>query len=295
MMGDMDHSQVRELLEDAAIEPGGLERLMAGDTPAASIVAGHLAGCPDCAEELERLRRSVGVIAPTVRSLPSPELRVRTLAYVAALGRPRGPAGAVAAPAVSAAAPPTTIRDLPPATAPDSPSIPRLGAPGRRGRLGALGALAAALIVAVTGTALVLNATHDSTTRVLTGEIDSLGEVARWTLRVDAQPDVRRVQLAGSDGSAATGTLVFSPGSTELVMVADGLSPAPEGKQYGCWVDVNGVRTSIGKMSFGGSLAYWVGSVPEIAGIGQDVRFGVSLIDRAATGVPGQQVLVSRD
>ena len=38
-MGDMDHSDVREVLEDAAIEPGGLERLMAGDTPAASIIA----------------------------------------------------------------------------------------------------------------------------------------------------------------------------------------------------------------------------------------------------------------
>ena len=90
MMDTMDHSEVRELLEDAAIEPGGLERLMAGDTPTASIVAGHLAGCVDCAEELERLRRSVGLIRPTVRSVPPPELKERTLASVAALGRPRG-------------------------------------------------------------------------------------------------------------------------------------------------------------------------------------------------------------
>ncbi|MBA2381637.1 MAG: hypothetical protein H0V73_05950, partial [Chloroflexi bacterium] len=64
----MDHSDVREVLEDAAIEPGGLERLMAGDTAAASLVAGHLAGCPDCAEEMERLRRSVGMIRPTLRA-----------------------------------------------------------------------------------------------------------------------------------------------------------------------------------------------------------------------------------
>jgi len=49
MMEAMDHSEVREILEDAAIEPDGLERLMAGDTPTASIVAGHLTGCPDCA------------------------------------------------------------------------------------------------------------------------------------------------------------------------------------------------------------------------------------------------------
>src|SRR5919107_3491657 len=109
MMGDMDHSDVRELLEDAAIEPGGLERLMAGDTPSAAIVAGHVAGCPDCAEELDRLRRTVGAIRPAVRAVPPPELRQRTLDYVAALGRPRGadlvpaahsvPLGPAAAPA----------------------------------------------------------------------------------------------------------------------------------------------------------------------------------------------------
>ena len=49
MKGAMDHNDVRELLEDAAVEPGGLERLMAGDTPNAALVAGHLAGCADCA------------------------------------------------------------------------------------------------------------------------------------------------------------------------------------------------------------------------------------------------------
>ncbi|HEY8845650.1 MAG TPA: hypothetical protein VIM24_03240, partial [Candidatus Limnocylindrales bacterium] len=76
----MDHQEVRDLLADAAIEPGGLDRLMAGDTPTAALVAGHLAGCPDCADELERLRRSVGIIRPMVRAVPPPELRERTLA-----------------------------------------------------------------------------------------------------------------------------------------------------------------------------------------------------------------------
>ena len=85
----MDHNEVRELLEDAAVEPGGLERLMAGDTPNAALVAGHLAGCAECTAEMERLRRSVGMIRPAVQAVPPPELRERTLAYVAALGRPR--------------------------------------------------------------------------------------------------------------------------------------------------------------------------------------------------------------
>jgi hypothetical protein len=139
MMESMEHSEVRELLEDAAIEPGGLERLMAGDTPTASIVAGHLAGCADCSEELERLRRSVGLIRPTVQLVPPPELKERTLAYVAALGRPRSsavdadPAGAqVGAP----------IRSI--ATAAPTPISTRW----RPGRRGWLASVAAALIVA---------------------------------------------------------------------------------------------------------------------------------------------------
>ena len=48
----MDHAEARELLEIAAIEPGGFARLVAGDTPEAAALAGHLAGCADCAAEL---------------------------------------------------------------------------------------------------------------------------------------------------------------------------------------------------------------------------------------------------
>src|SRR3954468_7964148 len=102
MMGEMDHTDIRDVLQDAAIEPGGLERLMAGDTATAAVVAGHLAGCGECTAELERLRRSVGVIRPAVRAVPPPELRQRTLDYVAAVGRPRAPGDAV--PSLRAAA-----------------------------------------------------------------------------------------------------------------------------------------------------------------------------------------------
>jgi Anti-sigma-K factor rskA len=287
MMDTMDHREVRELLEDAAIEPGGLDRIMAGDVAAASIVAGHLAGCADCAEELERLRRSVGLIRPTVRAVPPPELRERTLAYVAALGRPRGArdAGVPTATIVSSAAP---------AAAPESVvalSGRRAGRTVRGGRLGWFASLAAALIVAVTGTALLVSANRDSTNRALSAEIDALGDVTRWTLRVDAQSDVRRIELASATGTSTIGNLLFSPTSTELVMVADHLTPAPAGHEYRCWVEIGGQRSSIGRMFFGGDLAYWVGTVPEIAGIGPDARFGVSLVDLGATGAPGIPVL----
>ena len=285
----MDHSEVRELLEDAAIEPGGLERLMAGDTPTASIVAGHLAGCADCAEELERLRRSVGLIRPTVQLVPPPELRERTLAYVAALGRPRGAAMATdPAPVPAPAAVPAPV-PAPVEPAPPTPITSRM----RPSRLGWFASLAAALIVAVGGTTLVLNANHAATTQALADEVDALGDVARWTLRVDSQPDVRRIELVSATGTTTSGSLVYSPSSTELVVVAEHLAPATAGHEYRCWVDVDGKRTGIGKMFFGGELAYWVGDVKSVADVPPGAKFGVSLVDLTSTEAPGEVVLVS--
>jgi hypothetical protein len=315
MMDTMDHSEVRELLEDAAIEPGGLDRLMAGDPPGAAIVAGHLAGGAQGSEELERLRRTVGLIRPTVRAVPPPELRERTLAYVAALGRPRG---AVDAASATAAAGPISVSGMEPVRAPHVPTATdpqdsgtaarptsvvaladrRAGRTGGAGRLGWLAGIAAALIVGISGTSLLVNANRDTKDQTLSAtnqaqadEIDALGDVTRWTLRVDAQADVRRIELASATSPSATGNIVFSPTSTELVMVADHLTPPPAGHEYRCWVEIGGQRSSIGKLFFGGDLAYWVGKVPEIGGIGSTARFGVSLVDLGANGAPGDPVL----
>ena len=293
MMGQMEHDEVRELLQDAAVEPGGLERLMAGDTPTASAVAGHLAGCPDCADELERLRRSVALIRPVVRAVPPPELRERTLAYVAAVGRRRG----VAAGATESAAAPTPASGL--ASAGQPAQVVR-SEPGERARepiplrrsgsLRWLAALAAALIVAVAGTGALVSSSRDGQAREQAAEIDALGDVARWTLRVDAQPDARRIALAPANGSAATGTVVVSPAAMEVVVVADALARPPAGQEYRCWVELTGSRRPIGKMFFGGDLAYWVGPVAQIKDLPANAQFGVSLVD-LASGSVGQPVL----
>jgi hypothetical protein len=88
---------------------------------------------------------------------------------------------------------------------------------------------------------------------------------------------------------------VFSPASTELVVVAVGLTPPPAGREYRCWVEVDGTRAPIGRMFFGGSLAYWVGKVPEVGELAPEARFGVTLVDVASGGRPNEDVLVSRD
>jgi hypothetical protein len=161
--------------------------------------------------------------------------------------------------------------------------------------LAGLAGLAAAVAVAIVGTALLVNGNRDLQVRGQAAEIEALGDVAMWTLRVDAQPDVQRVRLASTTGGATTGTLVFSASSAELVVVADKLAPAPAGHEYRCWIEIGGKRAPIGKMFFGGQLAYWVGDVPQVAGAGRDARFGVSLVDLAALDQPGQPVLVSAD
>jgi hypothetical protein len=286
----MEHDEVRELLQDAAVEPGGLERLMAGDTPIAGAVAGHLAGCPECSDELERLRRSVAVIRPVVRAVPPPELRERTLAYVAAVGRPRGPAAGTAdATAMGVAAAGAGE------SAPAMPGVPAAVEPqpirGRRtASLRSLAAIAAALIVAVAGTGALVSASRDGQAREQAAEIEALGDVARWTLRVDGQPDVRRVALASTAGASGTGTVVLSPSAMEVVVVADALAHPAAGHEYRCWVEVNGARQPIGKMFFGGDLAYWVGPVAQIRNLPANARFGVSLVD-LASGTVGQPVL----
>jgi len=78
----MDHDDALALIETAAAEPGGLDRLMAGDTPDAVLLAGHLADCRACTEELRRIGQTAQLVRSVVRDQPSPELKERTLAFL---------------------------------------------------------------------------------------------------------------------------------------------------------------------------------------------------------------------
>ncbi len=79
----MDHDDVRAMLELATVEPGGLDRLAAGDTGEAAAIAGHLAGCPACLDELTRLRRADMLVRPVLAA--SAPRSVRRLAWQAAV------------------------------------------------------------------------------------------------------------------------------------------------------------------------------------------------------------------
>ena len=289
----MEHAEARELLEIAAVEPGGFARLVAGDTPEAAALAGHLAGCPACAAEMERLRLSAVVIRDAVRLLPPPELREQTLAYVAALGRPRGRA-ANEEPLVSAV-------PVSSAASPASPAEPLDLGKARRGLVGGVSrpgvwvaALVAAVVIAVAGTAIFVGAARDRQGADLAEEISSLRDVATWTIRVDSQHDARHVALAAAAGGGPTGTLIFSPSSTDVVVVATGLTPPAAGQEYRCWVETGGSRQRVGRMFLGADLFYWVGRASSLTGLGPGSTFGISLVPVTGESVDGAPVLVGQ-
>lgn len=283
----MDHADAVELIELAAVEPDGLDRLMAGDTPESAAVAGHLAGCPECVAEMARIRRTSSVLRAVVAEGPDPALRERTLAFVREVGRDRSSGAAVSEPAQpgtaalpgtaaqpGAAAEPVTIPVAPPDAAPPVSIASRQARP----RWIAFAGIAAALVLAVGlgfGAARLTTPSNDAAGR----EIAVLQETTEATLRLEAQPDTRRIALAATTaGGAAEGTLLFSPSTGELVMVASGLADLAPGQEYGCWIEVNGTRTRIGRMYAGGDLQSWAGPVDGLANLPPDAVFGVSLV-----------------
>lgn len=258
----MDHETTREQLELAAVEPGGLERLMAGDTRAAQAVAAHLAGCETCTDELRRLEHAAGVIRRTLREQPPADLRQRSLALVRSAGFPRR-ASAVAGPS------PVGVRR-------------RRWSPA----LGWAAATAAAVALSVLATSAIVGGRIDSQLAQQAKTVEALQEVTIATLQVTAEADARRVSMAGIQ-SDAQGQVVFSPSSSDLVVVATGLTEPPAGQEYRCWVEKAGARERVGKMFFSDDLAYWVGPVPAVADLTGEARFGVTLVtlDGSADGV----------
>jgi hypothetical protein len=272
----MDHDETREQLELAAVEPGGLDRLMAGDTATAQAVAAHVAGCPACADELARLQRAAPLIGATVREMPSPDLKARTLAAIRAEGVIRPLVVATAGATAGAAA-------IAPAAA--SPVSSPLATPtpiDRRRRvvpvIGWVATIAAAVLLSIAGTALIVGNRADTQIAAHEQTIDALEEVSTTALAVNAQADEQHVALTGVSDPTAAGSLAFSPSTTELVWLASGLTPPPAGYEYGCWVESGGTRQRIGKMFFSKDLAYWAGETDAVSGLSSGATFGLTLV-----------------
>lgn len=261
----MDHEDVREQLELAAAEPNGIDRLMAGDTPLAGSIAAHLAGCPECTEELDRLRRAGILIGDAVRTTPPPELRQRTLALVRAVGRDRTP-------------------QPEPRLEPGAVPVASSGGSGRR--LAWVGAIAAAVILAVAGTVLVIDRQAGDRVARYEDQLAGLSRVTAATLALSGEPDAEQVRLEGTEDR--WGRLIYSPGTGELAVIARGLTEPAGDREYRCWVEVDGERQPVGKMFFGGDLAFWAGPVETLTSLPADATFGVSLVDTTSGSDVGE-------
>ena len=293
----MDHDATREQLELAAVEPGGLERLMAGDTATAQAVAAHLAGCEACSEELARLQRSAALIRSVVRESPPDDLRARTLAAVRTQGVPRplasASASAVGMPLIETPVGAAAGTGNAPVAAPGVAIAPRRGL-RIRPAFGMVATVAAAVVLSVVTTTLVVGARVDGQLAAQAETIADLEHVTTTTLAVSAQPDAEHVTLAAVNNSGANGNLVFSPSTAELAVVATGLQPPAAGFEYRCWVSVDGSRQRVGKMFFAEDLAYWVGSVPAVSGLSSGATFGVSLVGASGTTIDADPVLIGQ-
>jgi hypothetical protein len=249
--------------------------MLAGDTAVAQAVAGHLSGCPSCTDEFVRLQRASSLIGAVVREMPAADLRERTFAAIRAEGVSRP------IPSSSAQAGPIAVS-------------PADRAGRRRQATGWIGTMAAAVVLSVVTTTFVVNGRVDDQLAAQAQTIAALEHVTYSTMHVTAEPDAEQVILAGVTDPALAGSLVYSPSTTELVVVADGLVPPAAGQEYRCWIEVDGVRTRVGRMFFSVDLAYWTGPAPAVSGVSGAATFGVSLVDASGASIDTAPVLVGQ-
>jgi hypothetical protein len=87
--------------------------------------------------------------------------------------------------------------------------------------------------------------------------------------------------------------LSFSPSTSQLVLVARGLAKPAGGQEYRAWVEVDGKRQRVGRLTYNDGVAYWSGEAPAVAGLAGPARFGVSLVDPAgSSGSPPPAVIL---
>lgn len=256
----MDHAEVVEGIELAAVEPDGLARLAAGDTPEAAAIAGHLAGCRACADTLTLTARAATAAREAIRELPDPALRARTLAFVREVGVER-PAGAAATPASEA-----------PDGASSTPGALPIGLTRPRSR-------AAWWVVAGAAAVLVAAVAGFTAGGAAQPPADGGGTIAavETTVHIAEQPDAVHVDLVAPSTGAARGSVMYSASTGELALIVSGLEPAPSGSTYSCWVEQAGQRRRIGALYLSGGDGAWAGIVDGLDALGAGAVFGVSL------------------
>jgi hypothetical protein len=186
--------------------------------------------------------------------------------------------------------------DAPALSTPAASSDPtrRDAAPGRRTWLGWIGTIAAAIVLSVVATSFVVGSRVDGELAAQDAMIATLEKVSVQSMAVSGEPDAEHVTLAGVTDPALGGSLVYSPSTAQLVVVASGLTRPPAGLEYRCWVEVAGQRERVGRMVFSDDLSYWTGPTPAVSGLTGPATFGVSLVAADGESVDTAPVLISQ-
>jgi hypothetical protein len=279
----IDCAEAREALEIAAVEPNGLALLAEGRTPADAAVVAHVAGCTACADETSRLREIAALLREGLAPALDPALRGRTLAHVAAVGRQRGAAEALAAPGPTSAAVPI-------------PLTARAASPGsrREGRvryaLAGL-AMAAVVVIAVGVSAAVAGGVARSELAAEQARSAELARSADIATGLLGDATALRIPMTGAAG--ASGVAVISPASYHGAVVASGLPEAGAGNEYVCYVVIDGERRLVGRMAESGSTYAWTGEIGTHSGVkpGSVTEYGVLLVPTGSQAVDGTPVI----
>jgi len=217
-----------------------------GDT-----LAAHLAACPECRGELDKLRAAAALLAYDAAPIePSPDTRARLLAQLKTTPQTPRTGGAANEPAsngapaiVPAAAAASSAQNV----LPFAPTAARRGLFGAR-PLVAYGALAASVAVAALAvTAAVLWSQNRQLHRELTRVAQNLHETQQTLVAVRAErdlfaaPDSHTAELAGTDAAAhAHARLIYDADTGRAILVAAGLPAPPPGKAYQLWFIADG-------------------------------------------------------
>jgi hypothetical protein len=251
----MDHADVRQRLDHAASEPGGLRRLEVATDEESRAVRRHLAACPACRHEADALLVTAAAVAwaapETVRAPAA--ARSRVLGAVAAEGRPRAPGD-----------PALTGQTRP------APTSLSLGGPRLRLRPtpGVLTGLAAAAALALLAGAVFAGRDMAAQRDLAIEQMQDYREVVAVTNAALSDPDHRLATLTAGDGSA-NGTVLVSPARDEIVMVAHGLPAPGTDARYRCFVERDGRLVQIGWMWVDGDIAYWAGPIEHVDDVGR--------------------------
>ena len=222
----MDHADVQEWLDEAFFTPTALE----SDDVSARAARAHLETCPDCAEHARALRRAA--LKLDLARGPSTHARERVLSGVRSVGRPR--------------------RGVP---APQPIGQSRSWWPHGLGwRLAA-----AVLVVGVIGAGLGMwvgrvSAPADSEMHDLTAALALMTDLA-------GRPGTMEMVLRDPAGGAG-GVAMVSSQTHEVALFTSAL-PAPAQGDHACWLEHEGQRTWIGRMSAADGIEYWAGEMSE--------------------------------